>query len=99
MNRKTFIKIISVAALAPSIIIKKVYATSSWKLNREERIGCKLCVAEAPECMTIYKDNKAAFLNDHALGGPVYHYGCGYYEQMFAAKDACPLYLIEEIGK
>lgn len=99
MNRKTFIKTLSVAALAPSIIIKKVYATSSWKLNREECIGCEACVAEAPECLTIGKDGKAAFLNAHASGGPVYHYGCGYYDQMFAAKDVCPFDLIEEFGK
>ncbi|GAB4334603.1 MAG: hypothetical protein Kow0037_13450 [Calditrichia bacterium] len=100
MNRKKIIKVMSIAALAPSIIIENAYATSSWEINREECIGCEACVLEAPDCITLdEEDHKAKFLNEHASGAPKFHYGCGYYKQMFEAQAVCPLNLIKEIGK
>lgn len=101
MNRKTFLKVLSVGMASlflPFKFVRKAHATPSFELKQEDCTGCGDCVTHAGHCMKI-NGSVAEFKNDcGATGAPLNHFGCGCGTQMLQAKDNCPMTCIKEIG-
>jgi ferredoxin len=114
MNRKDFLKSISILALTPSIlkgnIMKreaKVPLTTSWEINQGECSNCGKCYVDYPGIFT-EKNNQYAGLNENTdcgtVGGTNNNHlygvgnGCSCEEDIMQAKANCPSEAIIELG-